>query len=127
MESAGWGDRWVERGIVGTYYTLICEPLLGARSYSRHKGAAEYDGSACSGRPNFLVKGADSEKLNQPHVFVSFLVRFCGLPEHGIRQCVTIPPGKNTGLASGQPLIHIFVKPSTHHFVFLFKDPSLNI
>lgn len=90
---------------MGTYYTFICEPLLGARSYSRHKGAAEYDGSACSGRADFLVEGADREKLNQLGVFVSFLVGFCGLPELGIRQYVTIPPGKNRRLASGQPLI----------------------
>lgn len=64
---------------MGTYYPFICEPLLGARSYSRHKGAAEYDGNACSGRPDFLVEGADSGKLNQPGVFISFLVGFCGL------------------------------------------------
>lgn len=96
---------------MGTYYTFICEPLLGARSYSRHKGAAEYDGSACSGRADFLVEGADSEKLNQPGVFVSFLVGFCGLPELGIRQYVTIPPGKNTRLASGQPLITFLSNP----------------
>lgn len=80
MESAGWAYRWVERGIVGTYYPFICEPLLGARSYSRHhKGAAEYDGNACSGRPDFLVEGAVSGKLNQPGVFMSFRVGFCVL------------------------------------------------
>lgn len=66
------GQQVGGEGIVGTYYTFICEPLLGARSYSRHKGAAEYDGSACSGRADFLVEGADSE--NQPGVFVSLLV-----------------------------------------------------